>query len=110
MHTTDIAASPVMTSFPVAPATLEESGLSLDMLLQLALKTLHFSGDLTGSELAQRLGVNFSVIEPAVDFLKSQRQMEIIGGGAMGRAAYRYRITDAGRARAALFLEANQYV
>jgi predicted ATPase with chaperone activity len=28
----------------------------------------------------------------------------------IGRASYRYRITDAGRARALLFLEANQYV
>ena len=28
----------------------------------------------------------------------------------MGRASYRYRITDAGRARAALFLETNHYV
>ena len=28
----------------------------------------------------------------------------------VGRASYRYRITDAGRARAMLFLEDNQYV
>jgi predicted ATPase with chaperone activity len=97
-------------SFRTAPTTLEESGLSLDLLLQLALKTLHFSGDLTGSELAHRLGLNFSVIETAVDFLKSQHQVEIVGGGLMGRAAYRYRITDAGRARALMFLESSQYV
>src|SRR5215831_8361869 len=97
-------------SFPIAPTTLEESGLSLDLILQLALKTLHFSGDLTGSELANRLGLNFAVIEPAVDLLKAQHQVEIVGGGALGRAAYRYRITDAGRARALLFLDSSQYV
>ena len=56
------------------------------------------------------MGLNFSVIEPAIDFLKSQRQVEIAGGSMVGRASYRYRITDAGRARAALFLETNQYV
>jgi predicted ATPase with chaperone activity len=95
---------------PNAPATLEEAGLSLDLVLQLSLKTLHFAGDLTGAQLGQRLGLNFSVIEPAVDALKSQRHVEIIGGGMLGRAAYRYRITDAGRARAALFLETNRYV
>src|SRR5258708_850284 len=110
MHTIDTPVSTDPTSFPVAPTTLEESGLSLDLLLQLALKTLHFSGDLTGSELAHRLGLNFSVIETAVDFLKSQHQVEIVGGGLMGRAAYRYRITDAGRARAVMFLESSQYV
>jgi predicted ATPase with chaperone activity len=96
---------------PTAPTTLEESGLSLAMVLQLALKTLHFSGDLTGTDLANRLGLNFSVIEPAVELLKTQHHVEIVGGGAaIGRAAYKYRITDAGRARAVLFLESSQYV
>src|SRR5688572_19961373 len=95
---------------PPAPTTPQEAGLSLDLLTQLALKTLHFSGELTGGELAKRMGLNFSVMEPAVDFLKSQRQVEIAGGSMVGRASYRYRITDAGRTRAALFLETNHYV
>jgi predicted ATPase with chaperone activity len=95
---------------PIAPATYQEAGLSLDMLIQLALKTLHFAGELSGADLASRLGVQFSVVEPALDFLKSQHQVEIGGGTMMGRASYRYRITDAGRQRAALFLEANHYV
>ena len=98
------------SDMPPAPTTPEEAGLSLDLLIQLALKTLHFAGELTGDELARRLGLNFSVIEPAVDFLKTQRHVEIAGGAMIGRASYRFRITDAGRARAALFLEANHYV
>jgi len=98
------------SDMPIAPATPEQAGLSVDLLLQLTLKTLHFSGELSGSELAARLGVNFSVIEPAVDLLKTQRQVEISGGTMMGRASYRYRITDAGRVRAALFLETSHYV
>ena len=65
--------------------TIEEAGLSLDLLMQLALKTLHFAGELTGAELAGRLGLNFSVIEPALDFLKAQHQVEIAGGAMIGR-------------------------
>ena len=42
---------------PPAPTTLEEAGLSLDIVIQLVLKTLHFTGELPGSELAQRLGL-----------------------------------------------------
>ena len=99
-----------LSDLPPAPATHEAAGLSLDILIQLALKTLHFSGELTGSDLARHLGLNFSVIEPAVDFLKAHRQVEIAGGTMVGRASYRYRITDAGRVRAAVFLESNQYV
>jgi len=95
---------------PPAPITLEGSGLSLDLVLQLALKTLHFAGDLTGTDIAKRLGLRFSVVEPAIDLLKGQHHVEIVGGSMVGSASYRYRITDAGRTRAALFLEHSHYV
>jgi predicted ATPase with chaperone activity len=95
---------------PKAPESLEDSGLSLDQVLQLSLKTLLLAGELSGSELAARLGVSFSVVAPALDILKSHRHCEIAGGVMLGAASYRYRITDAGRARGALFLEQNHYV
>jgi len=95
---------------PTAPSTLEETGVSLDLVLQLALKTLHFTGELTGNELASRLGVRFAVVEPAIELLKSQHHCEIVGGSMLGASSYKYRITDAGRVRAALFLEHSHYV
>lgn len=95
---------------PPAPETLEASGLSLDQLVQLSLKTLLFAGELSGSELASRLGVTFSVVSPALEMLKSHRHCEIVGGVMLGAASYRYRITDAGRERGALFLDQNHYV
>ncbi|MFB3855355.1 MAG: ATP-binding protein [Vicinamibacterales bacterium] len=95
---------------PVAPRTLEESGLNIDLVTQLVLKTLHLAGTLTGVELSARLGVNFAVIEPSLDELKWQHHCEIVAGGMLGGPAYKYRITDAGRTRAALFLEQNHYV
>ncbi len=95
---------------PEAPRTLAEAGLSLDLVTQLALKQLHFAGELEGSEIAARLGLMWPVVEPALEGLKQQRQLEVVGGSFLGGATYRYRITDAGRARAVLFLEANAYV
>ncbi len=50
------------------------------------------------------------MIEPAVVDLKKQHHIAIVGGGSVGSVSYRYRITDAGRTRAALFLETSQYV
>ena len=110
MTTTVTGIQPALSNIPPAPATYQEAGLTLDLLIQLTLKTLHFAGELSGVDLGRRLGVNFSVIEPALEFLKTQRQVEISGGTMMGRGSYRYRITDAGRQRAALFLESNHYV
>ncbi len=95
---------------PTAPKTLQEAGLSLDLLVQLALKTLHFVGELTGAELASRLGLRYSVIEPAMLMLKSHQHVDVGGGSMIGGPSYRFRITDAGRTRAQLFLESSHYV
>jgi predicted ATPase with chaperone activity len=95
---------------PAAPVTLAETGLSLDLIVQLVVKTLHFAGELTGSEVAARLGLLFPVVEPALEELIRQHHCQIVSGAMVGRASFRYRITDAGRARAMLFLEDNHYV
>ena len=108
--TTTMLASQEVVPHPTAPETLEASGLSLDLVLQLVLKTLHFAGELSGSDLSRRIGLSFSVLSPAVDLLKTQQQVQIVGGGLVGGASYRYRITDSGRTRAALFLENSHYV
>jgi hypothetical protein len=97
-------------AMPTAPRRMEDAGLSGDLILQIVIKTLHFAGELRGTELAARLGVPFCVIEPALDLLKSERHCEIAGGSMVGAPAYVYRLTDAGRVRAALFLEDNHYV
>jgi predicted ATPase with chaperone activity len=95
---------------PLAPHTLAEAGLSLDLVLQLALKTLHLSGDLSGTELARRLGLRFPVVEPALTDLREARHVEVASGSMLGPSSYTYRILDAGRARAMLFLQQNQYI
>jgi Magnesium chelatase, subunit ChlI len=105
-----IVADPVAALFPPAPTTLEAAGLGIDMIIQLTLKLLHFAGELTGLQVSQRLGLEFSVVEPALDFLKRLHQCEIVGSAPIGGPSYRYRITDAGRQRALLFLENNHYV
>jgi len=89
---------------------VSESGLNVDLLIQLVLKTLHLAGTLTGLELSERLGLEFQVLEPALDDLKWQHHCEIVSGSVIGEAAFKYRITDAGRERAALFLQDNRYV
>jgi predicted ATPase with chaperone activity len=108
--TSTVEAPPGALRPPAAPLTLDETGLPLDLIVQLVVKTLHFAGELTGVELAHRLGVAFPIVEPALDMLIGQCQCEIVSGALVGRASYRYRITDAGRTRAMLFLRDNQYV
>ncbi len=95
--------------YPLAPKTLEDAGLSFEFVTELALKTLHRAAGLSGAELARRLGLNFTVIEPSLDVLKLQHQCEITGG-PLGGSSFRYRLTEAGHAGATAALERNQYV
>ena len=104
------AATAEVVPHPTAPQSVDEAGIGLDLVVQLVLKSLHFAGELTGTELGRRLGLVFPVIAPALELLKAQHQCEIVGGGIVGGGSYRYRITDAGRTRAALFLERSHYV
>ena len=96
--------------WPAAPRTIEESGLSVDLLVQLAAKTLHFCGEASGAQLARSLGLLYSVIEPALSVLKQEYLVEISGGGLTGGPEFVYRLADAGRQRAFLYLEQNGYV
>jgi len=95
---------------PPAPATLEQAGLKSDVVEQLVLKLLYFTGELTGAEMTRRLGLGFSVFEPCLEFLKQQRLVEVTGASVFGGASFRYRTTDAGRMWAAGVLKQNQYV
>ena len=80
-------ATATMTTTPVcppAPATLAQAGLSHDLVLQLLLKHLHFGADFTGHDLARRLGLEFTVIEPVLETLRFTHLCEVAGGSVVG--------------------------
>jgi vacuolar-type H+-ATPase catalytic subunit A/Vma1 len=104
------AVADTLVSHPVAPHTLEETGLSFDLLEQLVLKMLHFSGEMSGAVLGRRLGLQYSAFAPVLEHLKLQYLVEVMGGGLVAGPAYVYRITEGGRQRALLYLEQSQYV
>ena len=86
MNATILPFTRPVVEMPRAPRTLAEAGLSFDLVLQLVLKTLHFGGDLTGSELSRRLGVQHSVLEPVLAHLKQTHLVEyrLQGRGGKG--------------------------
>jgi predicted ATPase with chaperone activity len=92
-----------------APRTQKDAGLTVDLLVQLAVKILNFAGELSGVALADRMGLAFPVIDAAVERIKAQRLCEIVGGTSLGPPSYNYRITQLGREHAATFLEQNMY-
>jgi predicted ATPase with chaperone activity len=97
---------------PPEPTTVEETGLGLGFLSDLALKILYFQGYVTGAEIANTMRLPFmGVVERLMEFLKREMLCEIKGaGGGLGQSAYRYTITGKGIDRAREILERGQYV
>jgi hypothetical protein len=105
--TTDTASAPLQ---PLAPTTLEQTGLGQDLLIDLILKVLHGVSEMSGTDLCKRLGLPFAAIESSLESLKARYQCEISGGSILGGQSFRFRLTEAGRASASASLGRNHYV
>src|SRR5215475_475988 len=81
---------------PPLPHTVAETGLSVDQIEQLMIKTLH-TGELTGVALAERVCLPYSLLEPLIERLRAEHLVEVRGATGSGTAGYRYALTDRGR-------------
>jgi hypothetical protein len=94
---------------PPPPATVEASGLAVDTLAQLMLKTL-IAGEASGSQLADRLRVPYSVLDALIQHARVEKLVEVRGTSGAGSAGYRYVLTDLGRDRAGQYMDICRYV
>ncbi|HLF91420.1 MAG TPA: hypothetical protein VI451_20920, partial [Anaerolineales bacterium] len=91
--------------------TIADTGISSLWLEDLALKTLYFSGFMTGFKIAEAMALPFpGVTDGLLTSLKQEKLVEIKSSqGGLGEGAYTYAITGAGIARAREALERSQY-
>ncbi|MDA1234748.1 MAG: hypothetical protein O3A53_08095 [Acidobacteria bacterium] len=98
------------TFIPRPPKSLEEAGVSSSLVEQLILKNLYFRGETTGRELARTLGLQFSVIESVVEFLKHGRLVEVKRASGIGSISSVFTCSETGRVRAREHLDNNQFL
>jgi hypothetical protein len=91
------------------PATIAETGLHPDTLSQLLLKTL-IGGEASGTGLAEKLRLPYSVLEELIQHARVEKLIEVRGATGVGTAGYRYILTDVGRDRAGQYLDVCRYV
>jgi hypothetical protein len=96
------------TEAPLAPMTLDETGLTAATVEQILLKTL-YGGELTGLAIADRMRLAYAVIDPLVERIRHERLVEVRGSTGSSGASYRYALTDLGRDRTRQYLDINQY-
>jgi predicted ATPase with chaperone activity len=96
---------------PPEPQTIEQTGLTVGFLADLALKTLYLRGQMTMGEIASALGLAITgVTDRVMEFLKSERLVEIRGGAGISAASYQFVIVDRGSEKAQEALNRSQYV
>jgi predicted ATPase with chaperone activity len=89
---------------------IEDTGLNLYYLTELAVKILYNSGNLTGFRVAEMMALPFSgITDQVLDYLKREKLVEVKSGGGFGEGGYIYGITGLGIARAREAMERNQY-
>ncbi|MBI4468107.1 MAG: ATP-binding protein [Acidobacteria bacterium] len=93
---------------PPLPRTIEETGISQELLIQLLIKTLYLMGELTEATAADRLKLPFALVGELLQIIRNEKMCEIKGSG--GSMLYRYAITDFGTERAREYMHFSQYV
>jgi len=103
--------APAASSFvPPMPKSVEDTGINIASLTDLAVKIMYYEGNISGHELAERMKLPYpGVTEKVMDFLKREKLCEVKGTGGYGEAAYQYAIADKGRALAREVLERSHY-
>jgi MoxR-like ATPase len=97
---------------PPAMNKLEDTGLSLLWLQDLALKIFYFQGYLSGFKTAEEIALPFAgVVDQILESLKREKLVEVKSSqiGLVGEGSYQYAITGAGIVRAREALERSQY-
>ncbi len=95
--------------FP-APRSIDETGLTLFFLSELALKIMYFGGSLSGLQVAERMKLPFnSCVDQVLDYLKREQMADVKGSGGFGEQAYQYTLMSKGREKAQEALERSQY-
>ncbi len=102
------------TFFPPAPRSMEETGINLGLLTDLALKILYYESEMNGRALAAKMALPFpGIVDRILESLKRDKSCEVRGAagrGGLSEALYEYTLTTKGRELAREALDRSQYI
>src|SRR5947209_1004582 len=101
--------TPKIAETPEMPRTIAATGIAVDQIEQLLIKTL-YQREAIGTAVADRMRLTFGILEPLIERARAERLMEVRGATGSGSASYRYALTDLGRDRTRQYLEINSYI
>jgi predicted ATPase with chaperone activity len=96
-------------SLPLLPKTVNDTGLSRLLLVELVAKSIFMYGRMHLPMLAARLKLAINVLNEVLGFMTAEHLAEIVRRGATD-IDVEYQLTDAGKLRAAQFMERCRYI
>ncbi len=100
----------VFTTKPPPPGTVEDTGLDLEFIADLALKHSIFMGEFMLADLSERLKLPFTVVDKAVETLRKNKYLEVKGGSSYATSTYTFKTSEAGKNYGAELLHLCHYV
>ncbi|HEV2109036.1 MAG TPA: hypothetical protein VGR16_12300, partial [Thermomicrobiales bacterium] len=93
------------------PKSVEETGLDLVFISDLALKVIYFHNQVTGQVVSDTICLPFfNIVDKALMALKREELVEVSGSQGFGEPAYQYGITPRGVSRVNQTLERTTYM
>ena len=96
--------------FRPQPNSVEDTGIGFGQLLDLAVKTIYYSGRPSAREISRSMELPFNVVDQLLAFLKREQFIEVVGSSGLGEQEYQYALSEKGTERAGEALERNAYV
>src|SRR5712692_6446886 len=100
----------VESYWPQAPESVGDTGLPVEFLGELVLKTLFVGGPATLEELGERLGASYGLTDELTQRLKLEQAIEATSASGYSDWGIRYRLTGKGTELAESALERSRYV
>ena len=96
---------------PPPISKIDDTGLSILWLEDLALKIIYYQGYLSGFKIAEEIALPFAgIVDQLLETMKREKLIEVKSSQmGLGEGAYQYAITQAGVIRAREALERSQY-
>lgn len=89
---------------------IEDTGLNVGILTDLAIKTIYYAGYINAQEVANRMKLPYTgVVDKLLDMMKREKWIEVRGQGGISEASFEYMISEKGAAKAREVLERSLY-
>jgi hypothetical protein len=94
---------------PTTPASLEETGLTVEFVSDLVLKHSLHMGEFRLADLAARLCLPAALLDEPIEQLRREKLIEVRSAAQFVKSSYRFIITETGKQRAGELLEICRY-